>query len=503
MPSSQLGSASGWASYGCRDQGREALPLVFSVLHYMYDGDGVLSRGALKALKAYIACCAEVGEGGNWARCLEANVMPVVKNGVLSKSDAPRRAFVLLFRTLATTFGPTHGSHPNPSPLLFGDLEALIGQDDEVDFFFNVTHVQIHRRTRALLRLRKEFESSSLTFSGATLSNFLAPICTHPIFEAAKSTDEALALEGGKTLGAVAGGMKWGAYTGTLALFFAQIPRHAEVERFLVAALCSVLDNFSFRVAGEGEEAVDGVVALKSVEKILDKIEKLLFVEGKDKDGSRTKSLRAPIALAILKLIQMLPKESFEGKFESLVLSVCKELKSKESNSRDVARSTLGRISVASGLENFGVILRNLSITLSEGYQLHVRSATLHTCVLAYSEDKGSREEASKGGALDSWISEIVDLVQEDIFGMAAEMKETKDVGKRVIKEAVGVRSYDTVELLSGMVRFRPDEEGNAVRALVDPFINRLNDEESKVNMAVIKKVAEVRGSRSEGETSY
>ena len=176
------------------------------------------------------------------------------------------------------------------------------------------------------------------------------------------------------------------------------------------------------------------------------------------------------------------------------MLSVCKELKSKESNSRDVARSTLGRIAVASGLKNFGVILRNLSITLSEGYQLHVRSATLHTCVLAFSQDDKSREEASKGGALDAWISEIIDLVQEDIFGMAAEMKETKDVGKRVIKEAVGVRSYDTVELLSGMVRFRPDEEGNAVRALVDPFIDRLNDEESKVNLAVIKKVAELLG---------
>ena len=110
--------------------------------------------------------------------------------------------------------------------------------------------------------------------------------------------------------------MKWGAYTGTLALFFAQIPRHAEVERYLVAALCSVLDNFSFKVAREGEETVEGVVALKSVERILDKIDKLLFVEGKNKEGSRTKALRAPIALAILKLIQRLPDESFEGKFE-------------------------------------------------------------------------------------------------------------------------------------------------------------------------------------------
>ncbi|GMH64994.1 hypothetical protein TrST_g9673 [Triparma strigata] len=483
----KLGSPSGWKGYS---DARDALPLLFTVLHYVYDGDGVLSRGAFKAIKAFVSFAGQMKEDGGWLRVLETSVVPVMKNGIVSKVETPRKSFILTFRALAKTFG-SEGENPDASPLLFGDLESLVKEDDEVDFFLNVTHVQVHRRARALAKLRKELEASdeasrSARFSPASLTNFLAPVCTHPIFEATKSTDEAAALEGGATLGALAKNMRWGAYSTTLGLFFAQIPRHPEVERFLVAAMCKVLDNFNFDLGEVGSVAMNGI------EKLMEKIEKLLYVEGKDKAGSRTKTMRAAVALALLKLYQKLPTEAFEVKFENLVLSVCRELKSKESNSRDIARATLGRMSVAAGLENFGVVLRNLEVTLGEGYQLHVRSAALHTCVLALSQNAEVKEAANGGtGGLDAHVPDIMKLVLADIFGIAAEMKESKDVGKRIIKEAVGVRSYDTLEILTGIIRFRPEDEGSAVQAVVGPLIEKLSEDDSKINLAVIKKVRE------------
>ncbi|GMH64213.1 hypothetical protein TL16_g03915 [Triparma laevis f. inornata] len=482
----KLGSPSGWRSY---DDDREALPLLFTVLHYIYDSDGVLSRGASKAVKAFITFSGET-KSEIWLRVLETSVLPVMKNGIMSKIDSTRKSFILAFRSLASTFG-SKGSHPNSNPLLFGDLESLIKEDDEVDFFFNITHVQVHRRARALQKLRKELEGMNederkVRFGGPSLSNFLAPVCTHPIFEASKSTDEAAALEGGATLGAVAKYMKWGAYSATLGLFFTQIPRHQEVERYLVAAMCKVLDNFNFDLGESGSVAMNGI------EKLMERIEKLLYVEAKDKAGSRTKTMRAAVALALLKLYQKLPTAAFEYKFENLVLSVCRELKSKESNSRDIARATLGRMSVAAGLENFGVVLKNLEVTLGEGYQLHVRSAALHTCVLALSQNDDIRKAANSGsGGLDVWVPDIMNLVLADIFGVAAEMKESKDVGKRIIKEAVGVRSYDTLEILSGIIRFKPEEENSAVLAVTKPLIEKLSEDDSKINLAVIKKVRE------------
>jgi hypothetical protein len=94
-----------------------------------------------------------------------------------------------------------------------------------------------------------------------------------------------------------------------------------------------------------------------------------------------------------------------------------------------------------------------------------------------------------EGGGLDIHVPEIMNLVLADIFGVAAEMKETKDVGKRIIKEAVGVRSYDTLEILTGIIKFKPEAEGSAVQAVVRPLIEKLSEDDSKINLMVIKKV--------------
>jgi len=40
-------------------------------------------------------------------------------------------------------------------PATFPDLAALSDADEERDFFANVAHLQLHRRTRALARLSK------------------------------------------------------------------------------------------------------------------------------------------------------------------------------------------------------------------------------------------------------------------------------------------------------------------------------------------------------------
>ncbi len=45
-------------------------------------------------------------------------------------------------RKLAVTF-----------PARFPELAALTAADEEVDFFHNVAHIQLHRRARALSRL--------------------------------------------------------------------------------------------------------------------------------------------------------------------------------------------------------------------------------------------------------------------------------------------------------------------------------------------------------------
>ena len=46
-------------------------------------------------------------------------------------------------------------------------------------------------------------------------------------------------------------------------------------------------------------------------------------------------------------------------------------------------------------------------------------------------------------------ILEVMDLIQQDIFGSAREIKEAESVNIRLIKEASGDKSYNKLELLA------------------------------------------------------
>ena len=90
-----------------------------------------------------------------------------------------------------------------------------------------------------------------------------------------------------------------------------------------------------------------------------------------------------------------------------------------------------------------------LSQLLSEGYQLHVCSVVLHSIVLAISErNNGSRylsAEDPESQIFPLCIPAVMDLIKQDIFGSASDIKEFEVMKKRLIKEASGVKSFNTL----------------------------------------------------------
>ena len=290
-------------------------------------------------------------------------------------------------------------------------------------------------------------------------------------------------------VGAVARLLRYGAWIGLVNLYLVQIPKHPENERYLISALCSILGAFHEDLTGEGS-SVEGVK--RGLEKLIPKVERLLHKET-TKAGSKVKTLRSSVVLALLTLFQK--ASLMEAKFSGLVLVVCKSLRSKESDSRDVARSVLAKIVLAVGVGvGLGEVVHQLAVSLGEGYQLHIRAAALHSILLALSKHSEVVARIHDNGDLDECVPAIMDLVQQDVFGLAAEMKEVKDAEKRVIKEAIGVKSYDTLEILASMIRFRPSETTSettlsAVHAVVTPFVERLKSEgdASKLGMTIKK----------------
>eukprot|EP00978_Attheya_sp_CCMP212_P026914 scaffold89414_cov49-Attheya_sp.AAC.2 len=510
------------------------LPLICTCFHLLHNEDGVVSRGALKALKILVSTAstqanAVIDPNSNancneWALLIEQSFVPFVRAGLGAGNDSIRKHFILLLAEVSRQFNRFE------SPHLYGDLNKLIRDDEpDMDFFLNITHVQIHRRGRALARLRKilasgqDSEEENCVFSSQTLCNVLLPLALHPIYECTSNTSETFALEAIATTGAIAKHLPWSKYQSTLWMILMQLPRFPDQERYLVGALCAMIDAFHFEViTGSGETPDDtdansrssAEVALATngngvwralKNRIIPKVESYLIRDKVEKNGSTTKVLRSPITLALMKLLQKLPSHIFQSKLPRLLRIVCDALRNKDSQARDIARNTLANMTASLDSKYLADVMRELASTLSEGYQLHVRSAALHSVILAFSKvyvrpSAPSREEASSI-SFDKCVPALMDLIQQDIFGTASEMKESDGIRKRVIKEAMGNKSYDTLEIVCRLCLFMPSlaattpnqKKGNKIgstssaHSILSPLLERLRDPD--IDNATIGKV--------------
>jgi hypothetical protein len=96
----------------------------------------------------------------------------------------------------------------------------------------------------------------------------------------------------------------------------------------------------------------------------------------------------------------------------------------------------------------------------------------------------------------------ISPLLVSDIFGKASEIKDQAGHERRLIKEAMGSKSQDSLELISRMIRFKPSlatsslkesipglTHASVVHAIVTPFLDRLRDHDAP--SSTIRKVKE------------
>jgi U3 small nucleolar RNA-associated protein 20 len=250
---------------------------------------------------------------------------------------------------------------------------------------------------------------------------------------------------------------------------------------------------------------------------MLPSLRNLLLKQVKDKHGGRVQVLRAPVALAILKIIRLLPPSDFDMQLTRLLMAVCVALRSRDSTAREGARGVYCQMLTDLGPDYLPTFLHQLCAALKEGYQLHVRLFTLHAMLRTLAEHYAPPTDApsypisqpdptgppiaeplADGEAkpeivrppLDSCIKEMLDLLLEDLFGELGAAKESEaDVKSATIREAKGQKALDCLELLGRLILFRPTYAVGAtdgdpaavssVHALVSPLLWQMHDSES------------------------
>jgi len=447
------------------------------------------------------------------------------------------------------------------------DLAPLLRDDPETDFFNNMSHIQVHRRARALNRLRKVLSPDAdepLSLTSSTLVHVLLPLASQPLSPQStqpKAVDPNLLHEAILTTAEVARQLSWSHYHKLVNRFLRMIgmlgtTASTAVEKASVNGLCAVLDAFHFTVEpprddekavaeeqdiqGDDEEedeegkqqpsdqgsAKNGVRASGSngsiwrdlTVRLIPGVRSLLMRDGTDKEGGKIQTLRASMALALLKIIRFLPTEMVSYQLNRLLMVVCGALRSRESNTREAARTTLCKMVVDMGPSYLSAVLHHVTAQLREGYQLHIRTYTIHAILLALSGSYSPPDAPSmplpkaiipghaetiqdKNGEpgvepvqppLDACIPGLMELLVDDIFGGSLRVNEdngeTANTKSSSMKEAKGQHGIDTIEVLAKCLLFRPtyavarpDNPASisSVHAVVTPLLWKIHDSEA------------------------
>lgn len=126
------------------------------------------------------------------------------------------------------------------------DLNKFTSQDQEVDCFENLTHLQIHRHARAMIRFSKILREETVALNPKTVIQFLLPLasfylCTEKFSGKNSVVDAAIEM-----IGIISQIVPWHQYEGILKYALSKLRYKPEFQKQLVRLVVVILDGFHF-----------------------------------------------------------------------------------------------------------------------------------------------------------------------------------------------------------------------------------------------------------------
>ncbi|RAK86222.1 HEAT repeat protein [Aspergillus costaricaensis CBS 115574] len=426
-------------------------PLLYNMLYQVKDEEELsirssasfglrrfMERAVLNDVEAFEPLVADV-------------LFPALQNGVRQKSELIRSEFI----TALGYFVKLNPERPNVQ-----DMHVLlVGDDEEASFFNNVLHIQQHRRLRALRRLASEAAKGNIQASN--ISTIFIPLNEHFVFD--EEADEAthnLIAEAVTTIGALAEWLDWNQFRAIFRRYRGYMQSKSDMEKNIIRLLGKMADaltnamNQHTTIKAAAKDGMDGLEtsspvstlarSIPSVAKVATELTTNFtpfltdFIHHKNETQM---SLRLPASVTTIKLLKLLPEDDMSIRLPPVLLDVCSILKSRTQETRDTARKTLNDIALLLGPSYFGYILKELRTTLTKGYQLHVLSFTVHSMLVATTDD-------FQQGDLDYCLPDLSAIVMDDTFGTVGQEKEAEEYVSKM-KEVKSSKSFDSMELLA------------------------------------------------------
>lgn len=358
--------------------------VIFECFRCLYDQELIIRSAALSALKNLISLHIEWIQHDSTASSrddetillrdlLSSLFIPLLRTGLKLSNDVIKKGFIQLLSYMIQTLSATR-YHANDSMAKIlqnssdyhCDLVFLLNDDPEQDFFENICHIQLHRRIRAMGKLKvslvqlSQQENDDNMIHQSSFVHVLLPLAFQPLVseEYIKKDHLPYMQESASFLGAISKNLSWSHYYYTIKGVLRHLERfNEEKENVLITALCSILDSFHFPlveaidkpieqsnendeaeleandenddedenkrensedialndeavdIEGDSDESIPmrptsmGRILLRS---ILPWVKLFLLKDVKDQKGEKTKQIRPQIAVALTKIVKQL-----------------------------------------------------------------------------------------------------------------------------------------------------------------------------------------------------
>lgn len=427
---------------------RQWVPLLRTALFQIKDPEELsLRTNSSSLLKRFIDLVGTQNEGP-FVDAVHHIILPGMRQSIRNKLELVRSEAMIVI---------AHAVHVCDGIPSLVELRSLTG-DGDVNFFANISHIQVHRRARALRRLRDVIQENDIRET--TIANIFLPILEHIISGSTEVTDHHFVNEAILSVGSLSAKLRWGKYNGVLSRYIKLGNVKSAQQKLYIRTVSSIIDNFHFDLLGEtaldveevdeeDEEAVEvNTPETKRISEIV--LNRLLpsltkFVSQKDENED---SIRIPLALPTVKLAKQLSDEVASNEILRVITIVCSILRSRDQDTRDIARDTMGKIVVFLGPEWLSRVLAEIKTALQRGPQLHVAAVVTHSILVL-----ATSEAADRFSDLDDAVNDAIRISAEVVWGESG--KDAADEGyKTKMREVRGAtsRGYDTFQLLSRLV---------------------------------------------------
>jgi U3 small nucleolar RNA-associated protein 20 len=437
------------------------LPILFNMLYFIQDaGELAIRTNASFAMKHFIDQFA-ARSSSDYDQMFLTVLYPGLKNGLRTKNELVRAE---LLGVLA------HSVEKCAHVATIKEMKVLLeGGDEEANFFNNVLHVQVHRRSRALRRLADHCDEGHIRSS--TINEIFIPLVGN--FISAGAVEHHLLDVAITTTGRMAKRLAWPAYYALVRKYLGLSESKDGSERVYVRTLVSLLDNFHFSVDQveskndslqivEGDDELDEDPPEPTSTTVSDQLDhanivrigdavnlgllpKLLsFLESYDPNTEN--QTRILVAAGFVAVAKHLPLAARDAQITRLLTILSQILRSKSQEMRDLVRDSLNRIFVNLGPSYLPILFRELRASLARGPQLHVLAHVTHSVISHVT----SGDHASSFSTLDDCVNDVAHIAAEVIFGESGKDLQAEDF-KSKMREVRGSpsRGLDSFSIIA------------------------------------------------------